>query len=321
MIHSMILLLVLALAFGLGSIAVAQRHFSLYRLAFIKNLLVFLIALNVATVVGIFFNYFGENLKSMYSPDVYRTVDTGYRLVAHFILLVIGGSLVLMLRSLVDDKPSRNYVRILLSIWGALLVLLLIGVWFSPAASPIPLPILANVALDQLVQYLVFFECIRAWFKSSLLRDPVRRRWSKGFLVLFATVWLCLIFMSFIMLTEQVGERLFSLLSAIFYLIFNALPLLFLGRFLRHAFGVPGQEPGSQTEKLQLLCERYGISNRERDIIQLVCRGYPNKKIADELCISLSTVKDHNHNIFRKLRVTNRTQLVAVFGGTNIISS
>ena len=40
----------------------------------------------------------------------------------------------------------------------------------------------------------------------------------------------------------------------------------------------------------------------------------PNQQIADKLFISLQTVKDHNHHIFRKTGVRNRMQLARIFG-------
>ncbi len=58
---------------------------------------------------------------------------------------------------------------------------------------------------------------------------------------------------------------------------------------------------------------RYGISGREFEIIALICEGRSNREIADRLCISTQTVKDHNYNIFKKTGVKNRTQLARLF--------
>ncbi len=59
---------------------------------------------------------------------------------------------------------------------------------------------------------------------------------------------------------------------------------------------------------------KYGISNREKEIIQEICKGKTNQQIADDLFISLQTVKDHTYNIFRKVDVKNRVQLTKIFG-------
>ncbi|MDA3930626.1 MAG: LuxR C-terminal-related transcriptional regulator [Prolixibacteraceae bacterium] len=57
------------------------------------------------------------------------------------------------------------------------------------------------------------------------------------------------------------------------------------------------------------LCEKYGITKRECEIINLVCEGKTNKEIADLLFITLQTVKDHTSRIYLKTQVKNRTQL------------
>ena len=51
------------------------------------------------------------------------------------------------------------------------------------------------------------------------------------------------------------------------------------------------------------------LSNREREISGLVVQGFLNKEIAEQLFISDQTVKNHLHNIFEKLGVSNRLEL------------
>lgn len=53
-----------------------------------------------------------------------------------------------------------------------------------------------------------------------------------------------------------------------------------------------------------------GLTARERDILDLLAKGYDNQTIADELFISLKTVKTHVSNILTKLDVDDRTQAV-----------
>ena len=52
------------------------------------------------------------------------------------------------------------------------------------------------------------------------------------------------------------------------------------------------------------------LTARERDILKLLAKGYDNQTIADELFISLKTVKTHVSNILAKLEVDDRTQAV-----------
>ena len=54
-------------------------------------------------------------------------------------------------------------------------------------------------------------------------------------------------------------------------------------------------DPQLQQEAIELLSN---ISEREQQVLQLLCHGYTNKEIAGELFISLSTVKTHINNIY-----------------------
>lgn len=67
------------------------------------------------------------------------------------------------------------------------------------------------------------------------------------------------------------------------------------------------------------ICENEQIdtlTNREKEIVTLVSRGKSNQEIADELFLSLGTVKNHLSNILNKLGLRDRTQL-AIFGVKN----
>ena len=57
--------------------------------------------------------------------------------------------------------------------------------------------------------------------------------------------------------------------------------------------------------------ERFNqLSNREREIFQMIAEGRSTKSISDLLCVSLSTVKTHRRNIMEKLEVTGTAQLI-----------
>lgn len=55
--------------------------------------------------------------------------------------------------------------------------------------------------------------------------------------------------------------------------------------------------------------ERSPLSAREREIVALVAQGYKNKEMAEKMFISEQTVKNHLHNIFDKLGVSDRLEL------------
>ena len=50
------------------------------------------------------------------------------------------------------------------------------------------------------------------------------------------------------------------------------------------------------------------LTEREREILAMIARGRSNHEIAEELFISLKTVRNHSSSIFNKLQVADRTQ-------------
>jgi two-component system, NarL family, response regulator NreC len=57
--------------------------------------------------------------------------------------------------------------------------------------------------------------------------------------------------------------------------------------------------------------ERFKVlSNREREVFQLIAEGHSTRKIADILCVSVSTIKSHRNKIMEKLGVESQLQLV-----------
>jgi LuxR family maltose regulon positive regulatory protein len=52
------------------------------------------------------------------------------------------------------------------------------------------------------------------------------------------------------------------------------------------------------------------LTEREMEVLRLMCEGYSNQDIADEIIVSVNTVKKHTSNIYGKLGVRNRAQAV-----------
>ncbi len=65
---------------------------------------------------------------------------------------------------------------------------------------------------------------------------------------------------------------------------------------------------GFEPDEQQLL--KMGISKREWEVLSLMSQGLSNQEIANQLFVSLNTVKTHGSNLFLKLDVKRRTQAI-----------
>ena len=79
-----------------------------------------------------------------------------------------------------------------------------------------------------------------------------------------------------------------------------------VGTALLHHVSSPGSEP-----PLEGIA---ALTLREREVIRLVAAGLSNKEIGAWLSIELGTVKNHVHNILKKLQVNGRSEAVTRLG-------
>ena len=56
--------------------------------------------------------------------------------------------------------------------------------------------------------------------------------------------------------------------------------------------------------------EEHGLTDREREVLQLIAEGFGNQDIAQACCISVKTVEAHKTNMMKKLSLTTRNDLL-----------
>lgn len=94
--------------------------------------------------------------------------------------------------------------------------------------------------------------------------------------------------------------------------LFSSIPFALYGIFLIWFF-LNRFSPASALEFVidENFISKYGITERECEIIQLIIQGSSNADIANKLFISLATVKTHLHNIYQKVGIDSRFDLLA----------
>lgn len=79
-----------------------------------------------------------------------------------------------------------------------------------------------------------------------------------------------------------------------------------LSRVIEHAL---------RTNNRKEMAKSIRLSEREREIVELIAQGMGNKEIAQKLHISTHTVKTHVHNVLEKLALHTRLEIAAYFHG------
>ena len=117
----------------------------------------------------------------------------------------------------------------------------------------------------------------------------------------------------------QIIARFFSqenriYVAAILNLVFTLFPFYWLRRYFL-AFHRERMANTQTQGALDLKCERYGISQREREVAELILQGLKNQEIERRLIISPHTVKNHIYHLYKKAGVSSRVQFVKLMLG------
>ena len=115
--------------------------------------------------------------------------------------------------------------------------------------------------------------------------------------------------LSIIIIPHFTGSLWFRVLLFLFLILF-----ILLLRTLRKKLKLTPALTGKTSEQL---FQDNIITLREKEIINLILKGKSNKEIEEELYISLGTVKNHLYNIYKKLNIKSRTQLVSLLRSDN----
>lgn len=109
------------------------------------------------------------------------------------------------------------------------------------------------------------------------------------------------------------GDVLF-VISTLYFVFLVAIPSIQLWRTRRtpveESFPHKDFSPTDPTETCDTLSTRFGLSRREREIFTFLSNGYNSPYIANTLVISESTVRSHIKNIYRKMGVNSRMEII-----------
>lgn len=304
-----IIAFILCLAIAIAAGWIGYQFIGTYRNDFHKNYFYYLLTFYGFAIYGLWARLIIRELAAG------RIADPGLAgMIGHFLtvlslpfLFISWLLLVKMGYSLVNAVPGRKVIRIHLLLLAAAIILSW-GAFYLAAGEGMPrgntmaYAAIAAVLLGELAYLLNFAGIVRRGYPQ--LKSPSRGVVSRFVLLMF-TGWA----LRAATLTFLPAASWYPALLMLVYFLSIFLPLFYLRRHADSVFTPVFAEYPSE-ERKDLIFEKYEITKREREIVNKICEGKTNQQIADELFISLQTVKDHTHRIYTKIGIHSRLKLV-----------
>jgi len=143
------------------------------------------------------------------------------------------------------------------------------------------------------------------------LPNLARLRSNRGPLV-FSLVYFALFGIDLLMIDLLGSTSIRCVSEPIFAFGQHLLPLSVLLYFWRMSKQNGVSQPAPSDDFWPIWRQTHGISEREAEIIRLLASGKSYREIEEALFISIKTVKSHVYNIYKKLRINSRWQLLSL---------
>ena len=102
----------------------------------------------------------------------------------------------------------------------------------------------------------------------------------------------------------------FEIYAGAIAVIFTALGIWLTVKLIKPKTIIVEKEQSAKFEFDSKMCASLGISKRELEVLELMASGMSNNEIAEQLFVSLNTIKTHGARLFEKLEVNRRTKAI-----------
>jgi DNA-binding CsgD family transcriptional regulator len=213
-------------------------------------------------------------------------------------------------KGLLKQSISRGSKKIFFLFWAILFILYLggLGHYFNTANYDYLTMILRIVFLATGICF--YLAAVELFVKSKLLSETAERAAAKTvgaiYLAIF-TVYAATFMLTALRLIED-SSSIFPTFLFIMHFSFNLPPLLYIRHALKRSYPETLLHPFNAI-KMDAIYEKFNLSKREAEILNLMLTGKKAKEIEKELYISYHTVRNHIYHIYRKTGARNRIQV------------
>jgi DNA-binding CsgD family transcriptional regulator len=303
--HAGIFINIATLIIGALAVFYSYQTHKTYKYPFLRPYMVFLIFFNVSILADLAVNYFYTNLAADPNTSQYPLVIRIIGIFSYSFYIALTYTLIRVTQALQEKRVSSR-VKLVFAVGIALVIVVYgAGLLLSPENAILNWLIIVDIFVMTTILILTYLFLIRLLLYSKKLQDPNKSKIINVFGIFYVSGYTFL----FASAAFQESIRFFIFLGV--HLFFNLFPFFWIKQYLQKYWSVSPLI----MDKVNLgqIYDKHGISQRERDIAELLMQGKSNKEIADSLYIAPNTVKNHIHSLFQKLQVKSRLQLVNFF--------
>lgn len=292
--HFILFYFIITFAFGLGSLFTYTLITIKTRSKILLHILVFYIAFTLNVFFQMYYSYMKENARIFLESNRYF-----HSLIDSLIFAFLIFSIPFFASYIANFKWRKIQNIFLVFVLSFLLIFYFIYNEYKKAFNILDVLLLISIAYSIIIG-IFHYKKINYKDQKKLLRN---------------VCIVAAIFFPGIIYNEFPIFGFNFKVSPLLYCSFCVVFILFIVRIYFRDYYMSDQEIEAlkndyEKHKKANIFNKYKLSDRERDVIVFVLKGYSNKKIADTLFISLSTVKSHIHNSFKKTACSTRYELI-----------
>jgi DNA-binding CsgD family transcriptional regulator len=287
--------------FGIVSLSVAVTLYVKTKEQLVRYYLYYYVVFTLLVVLSTLLSYISVNLSPI-NPNVWDVLEYLFYPLSFYLLIY---TIPMFNHYLV----SASYTRIRNAILGGIVLLMFLSQHLSEYVIGDYEFAHRIKSLGYMLLFVVkVYSLVLKLYYLRRIHDQVRKSLTKKY-----AIWDALL------LPGNAYDVLLgrATLVPVFPVIYCGMSVIFTHHFIKYYFRLYSPVP-KNSMSVQLLMpdngffDHYNISPREREIIALLIQDYKNKQIGETLYISVNTVKTHIRNIYAKLDVKNRHELLAL---------
>lgn len=297
---------IISFGIGVGALMLGRFFYSKIKSKALKYLLLldsfFLVFLAIDIA-----SYYKEINNLYYTLEAYIIIITAL-LISSWVMMIFATKLLMHIIQKQLTKNMRISFIILCILSMGILIVIYIGIYQGELDSKIGIHS-AYFVSNIFCAIIVFYDIIIVYMNKKEIIKTLKKTMLKGINIISVIMIASVIFN---LLAYIYGSFWLAPLSPFVFFIINSMIIKFAYQVSLNdiSFQIVTEDLG--ISKYDRYLKEHGTTEREKEIIALVLEGCTNTEIGEILAISPYTVRNHISNVYKKLYVKNRYELIGL---------